>query len=161
VAAKFKLDLDTDFNFVKKSKQEQTRKTAKKQQQLSRKSNDDNVDINKLNIDKLDSDIMNMQKTNIDNINIHNADMQKKPSRREREPQSVEALRKILLAKLDGKKEMVIKMTEIATEIGFSLSWMQFAMKYLTEHNEFVFTRYAEGKLRGMKVTLNKRSGNE
>lgn len=148
MAAKFRLDLEDDFNYVKQSKEEQAAKTekkpvAEKKKRITKKTNTDKVNID--NIDK--------QNINIHEVNIHNIDEQKSSRPRSREPQSVGALREVLLGKMSGQKEIVVKMTEIANEIGFSLSWMQFAMKYLAEHQEFTFTRYAEGKTRGMKVT--------
>lgn len=153
MAAKFRLDLEDDFNYVKQSKEEQAAKTEKKpvvekKKRITKKTNIDKVNIDNMNVDNTDK-----QHTNIHEVNIHNIDEQKSFRPRSREPQSVGALREVLLAKMSGQKEIVVKMTEIANEIGFSLSWMQFAMKYLAEHQEFTFTRYAEGKTRGMKVT--------
>jgi hypothetical protein len=138
MGAKFKLDLGKDFDFVRQTKKEQTNRPAKKPEPPQRKT---------------DADKTNSDNINIDNMNIHKQDKQKGNNRRKREPQSADALRGILLAKLNGKNETVVKMTEIAGEIGFSVSWMQFAMKYLAERGEFSFSRYAEGKIRGMRVT--------
>jgi hypothetical protein len=159
MAAKFKLDLEDDFNYVKQSKEEQAAKTEKKpivekKKRVAQKTNIDKVNIDETNIDNMNVYENNKQNINIDKVNIHNIDEQKNSRPRSREPQSVSALREVLLAKMSGQKEIVVKMTEIANEIGFSLSWMQFAMKYLAEHQEFTFARYAAGKTRGMKVTL-------
>ena len=139
-AAKFQLNLEDDFDFIKKKKGEQTAKSAVEPAAIV-----DNVDIHNLNTHE-----PNIQKLNIHNPNIHKPNTNN-PARR-REPQSVAALRQSLYEKLAGRDEIVVKMTEIAREIGFSTAWMQFAMKCLAENNEFVFTRYAEGKLRGTRV---------
>ena len=139
MAAKYAVDLEDDFAFVKQSKQEHSEKILPKPKKTTKKPN--------INIDKVNSDNMNINRTD-----IHTIDKEKTKRPRHREPQSVTALREILLEKLDGQKETVVKMTEIAKEIGFSPSWMQFAMKYLSEHNEFTFIRFAEGKSRGMKI---------
>ena len=120
----------------------------------------DNVNVHKLNTQQDNINVMNIHNLNInkediDNINAHKLNMQiedKQRRSRGREPQSVTALREALLEKLGEQEEIVVKMKEIAEEINFSLSWMQFSMKYLAEHNEFVFSRYAKGKERGMKV---------
>jgi hypothetical protein len=143
--AKFKLDT-TDFDFVKHSKQEQAEKDMQKPSEPE--------------VDKMDDHKTNIHKTNIDKNDIHNykEDIYKINKHantrvRKRDPQSVIALREALSGKLGDGKEVVVKMTEIAEEIGYTTSWMQFAMKYLGERGEFVFTRYAEGSSRGMKVT--------
>ena len=72
---------------------------------------------------------------------------------RNREPQSVTALRAAILNALDSKTSGVIKLDKIAKEIGFSRSWLTTAKSYLAEHGEFSFERWAEGADRGTQVT--------
>ena len=162
MAAKFKLDAE-DFDFVKHSKEEQAQKAAKgtREKQVKeiyidiankQETKVDNMDVDIIDNHNMDVDIIDKHKTNIYKLNKHKTDMQPPLRARIREPQSVAALRDILLEKLGGQKEIIVKMADIAKEINFSLSWMQFAMKYLAERNEFVFVRYAKGKSRGMKV---------
>jgi len=130
MTAKFKLDIEEEFGFIKKSKQEQTEKKSDKITKFQ--PHIENGDVNK---------------TNIQNMNIYNMNKQKK-----RVPASVIALRSRLLEILGDNQETIIKMKDISQDIGYSLSWMQFAMKNLIETGEFTFIRYAEGKTRGMKV---------
>jgi hypothetical protein len=133
MTSKFKLDA-TDFDFIKQSKQEQAEKDGQKTREL-------------------DVDIINNHKADIHKVNIDNMNKRKSPRARRRDPQSVTALRESLARKLGGEKEAIVKMTEIAKEIGFTASWLQFAMKYLIERGEFNFNRYAQGSDRGMKIT--------
>jgi hypothetical protein len=133
MAPKFKLDA-ADFEFIKQSKQEQAEKNGQKAHET-------------------EGNIINNHKTDIHKMNIDVINKRKNPHVRRRDPQSVTALRESLARKLGDEKETVVKMTEIAKEIGYTTSWLQFAMKYLTERGEFNFTRYAQGTDRGMKIT--------
>jgi hypothetical protein len=132
MTTKFKLDA-ADFDFIRQSKQEQAEKDGQRTHE---------TDVN----------IINNHKADIHKVNIDNMNKRKSPRARRRDPQSVTALRESLARKLGDKKEVIVKMTEIAKEIGFTVSWLRFAMKYLTEHGEFNFTRYAQGSDRGMKI---------
>ena len=159
MAAKFKVNLDDEFDFIKQQKQDQGEAPAKakapaRRKQSAKKANVDKVNSDKTNIHNMDKQNMNNHKVDIHNINSNKLNKQKRP--RTREPQSVTALREALLKKLNGQSETVVKMTEIAKEIGFSPSWMQFAMKQLSDRGEFTFTRYAKGKIRGMRIGIEK-----
>jgi hypothetical protein len=150
-SAKFKLNLDKDFDYIKNKKAEQAAKDAAAKPAPKPAAAKPVAVVGNMDMHKLNSD-----KTNIHKVNIHKPEKQEPIRPRTREPQSVAALRDILREKLAGHAEAVVKMAEIAREIGFSTSWMQFAMKRLVESNEFIFTRYAEGKIRGTKVTALK-----
>lgn len=143
--SKFTVDV-TDFDFIKNSKQEQAEKNMPKPRELK-------TDNHKMNIPKINVDNINIDKVNVDKTNIHKINKQNNARVRKRDPQSVMALREALTGKLGNETEVVVKMTEVAKEIGYTTAWMQFAMKYLAERGEFAFTRYAEGTSRGMKVT--------
>ncbi|MDR0295505.1 MAG: hypothetical protein LBH91_04850 [Prevotellaceae bacterium] len=145
MAGKFTLDIEDEFAYIKQSKQKQANKTQD-ETDISN-SHVDNIDVNNINVDNINIDNIDIQKKNNHIMYIKKQHIHKK-----REPSSVIALRSQLLLILGNNKEIIIKMKEIAQDIGYSLSWMQFAMKYLTDAGEFTFTRYAEGKYRGMKV---------
>lgn len=109
----------------------------------------------KSNIDKI-----NIEKNNIGNINVeqNNIDIKKQPKQK-RERQSVTALRAALLRRLGNEKQTLVKLGEIAEEIGFDLSGLHSAKKELADRGEFTFMRYIQGKDgRGLLVSLGSRT---